>query len=121
RRVGMHQRVMQQYLQNLDPRMVFAVLVFGAVTLVVFVVLGLLLKRDENPLKQRLQPQKPSGEEQTTAQTARQSETSGPISTAVQKFSRAAAKPMMPKEREEQSKLRVKLAHAGVYAPNSVP
>ena len=61
---------MQQYLQNIDPRMVFAVCVFGAVTLIVFVVLGLLLKRDENPLKQRLQPAKPTGDQQPTAQSA---------------------------------------------------
>ncbi len=112
---------MQQYLQNIDPRMVFAVLVFGAVSLIVFVVLGLILKRDENPLKQRLQPAKPTGEQQPSAQTARETPSAGPIASTMQKISRAASRPIMPKEREEQSKMRVKLAHAGVYSPNAVP
>jgi len=111
---------MQQYLQNIDPRLVFAVCVFGAVTLIVFVVMGLLFRKEVNPVKERIQPRKPL--EQPTSQTARDVQaTSGPISATMQKISRAASKPIMPKQREEQSKLRVKLAHAGVYAPNAVP
>ena len=50
---------MQQYLQNIDPRLVFAVCVFGAVTLIVFVVMGLLFRKEVNPVKERIQPRKP--------------------------------------------------------------
>ena len=88
--------------------------------ILVFALLGLLLKREENPLAQRLAPPKPSSEQKIEAQ-APAAESAGPISATMQKISRAASGPMMPKERSEQGKLRVKLAHAGVYSPNAIP
>src|SRR5262245_11957382 len=115
---------MMQYIQNLDQRVVFLVLVFGAVMVLAFMLINSLINRGENPLKQRLQPSKPSDSDTAATPTARSqtgAPAAGPIAATVQKISRAAAKPIMPKEREEQSKLRVKLAHAGVYSPNAVP
>jgi len=115
---------MMQFIHNLDQRVVFAVLLFTAVVIVVFVLINSFINKEENPLKQRLQPTKPGDSEPTAASTARQQNgvtTAGPLATAAQKISRAASKPIMPSKREEQSKLRVKLAHAGVYSPSAVP
>src|SRR5206468_2142733 len=47
-------------------------------------------------------------------------EGAGAIASTMQRLSKVASRPMMPKEREEQGKLRVKLAHAGVYTPSGV-
>jgi tight adherence protein C len=110
---------MMQYLQHLDRHVIFGICLFGAVALLAFVLIDALMNRRENPLQQRLQPQKPTDPQPTVA-TARAESTTGPISATVQMISRAASKPIMPKQREEQSKVRVRLAHAGIYSPSAV-
>src|SRR2546423_516619 len=111
---------MMQYLQHLDRHVIFAICLFGAVAVLAFVLIDALMNRRENPLQQRLAPQKPT-DSQPTAATARAESTTGPFAATVQMISKAASRPIMPKEREQQSKLRVRLAHAGVYSPGAVP
>src|SRR5262245_4298124 len=96
---------MMQFLQNMDQRTVFAVCLFGAVTAIAFLLLNLLMKQKENPLQERLQPKKPSEAPTATSGRAAEPAVAGPITATVQRISRAAAKPIMPHGREEQSKL----------------
>jgi tight adherence protein C len=98
---------------DINQQQIFAMLLFGAVFVMAWVLLGVLLKRDENPLKNRLR---------TPGRTIQVEDIpkEGVFAPLVNRISRAAAAPLMPKQREEQSRLRKKLAFAGLYSTSSM-
>src|SRR5437867_7225309 len=104
-------------------QLLFAGLLFGAVTLVVFLLIGSLFKKEEDPLKKRLRAPKPSDDPADAQQTRQGTAPAGGGAGAalMQRISTAASKPIMPKQREEQSRLRKRLAYAGIYTPSALP
>lgn len=97
----------------LTQQQVFAILLFGAVFVMAWVLLGVLLRRDENPLKQRLRAPSRSIEVDDIPKE-------GVFAPLVNRISKAAAAPLMPKQREERSRLRRRLAFAGLYSNTSM-
>jgi tight adherence protein C len=100
-------------LDFLNQQQIFALLLFAAVFVMAWVLLGVLLKRDENPLKQRL---KSPGRSIQVEDIPKE----GVFAPLVNRISKAAAAPLMPKQREEQSRLRRRLAYAGIYSSSAM-
>jgi tight adherence protein C len=97
----------------LNQQQVFALLLFTAVFVMAWVLLGVLLKRDENPLKNRLKSPTRSIEVDDIPKE-------GVFAPLVNRISRAAAAPLMPKQREEHSRLRKRLIFAGMYSNSAM-
>jgi tight adherence protein C len=100
-------------LDFLNQQQLFAILLFAAVFVMAWVLLGVLLKRDENPLKNRLKSPTRSIQVDDIPKE-------GVFAPLLNRISRAAAAPLMPKQRDEQSRLRKRLAFAGMYSNSSM-
>jgi tight adherence protein C len=107
--------------QLLRQPLTFTVLLFAAVSLLSWAIFGVLVRRYDNPLRQRLLSRGRTDLVETPMARARAD--AGPqnkVAGLVDRVTKAAAKPLMPKEREEQSKLRKRLGHAGLYGANAM-
>src|SRR6476661_7320498 len=100
-------------LDFLNQQQVFAILLFAAVFVMAWVLLGVLLKRGENPLKNRLRSPTRSIQVDDIPKE-------GVFAPLLNRISRAAAAPLMPKQREEHSRLRKRLAFAGMYSNSAM-
>jgi tight adherence protein C len=100
-------------LDFLNQQQVFAILLFAAVFVMAWVLLGVLLKRGENPLKNRLRSPSRSIQVDDIPKE-------GVFAPLLNRISRAAAAPLMPKQREEHSRLRKRLAFAGMYSNSAM-
>src|SRR3954454_22902148 len=109
-------------LQDLTTQqLIFAVCLFGAVTMTAYLVVAALIGANRDPLRERLQAGRgrrsvPLGEDDEAAATLRVSS----ISPTVQRITRAVAQPLMPKDRAEVSRLRRRFAHAGIYSTTAI-
>lgn len=86
--------------------------IVGAAAMVGYFVMRLLMTRDDEKLRDRLNSKpaevsdgKPSGRA---------------VKDVLQQIGQAAAKPFMPSTREKQSALRRNLAYAGIYSPSAL-
>jgi tight adherence protein C len=100
----------------LDQRTIFVGCLFGAVSVLAYAIFGLLVRSDASRLRRRLRGPDGSGraaDETATVASAKR----GGVSPLMDRITKAAAGPLMPKQREEQSRLRKRLGYAGVYSP----
>src|SRR5205814_8405861 len=105
-----------------NQQLLFGICLFCAVSAAGFVVMNLVLGTRNPQLQKRLKTPLPGNlAAPTQAETAAAAKASqGTFAPLMQKISQAASRPIMPKEREEQSHLRKKLAHAGIYSSNAL-
>ncbi|CAN5460892.1 type II secretion system F family protein [soil metagenome] len=94
-------------------QLAFAACLFGAVAMVGYVLVGLILKSDRDPLHERLRGGADSATMDARVRTAG-------VSPMVDRISKAVAKPLMPKDREEVSRVRRRFAHAGIYSTTAI-
>ncbi len=90
---------------------IFTVLLFGAVSVLSYVIFGLLMRRYDSPLRQRLR----GAERDDVIPAIEQKRALHPM---LERISRAAGKPLLPKKREDVSRLRKRLGYAGFYSPS---
>ncbi|MBC8107110.1 MAG: type II secretion system F family protein [Anaerolineae bacterium] len=102
---------MPQSLSSLQ--LIFSACLFGAVAMIGYVVINFFLKSDRDPLRERLRGSRTN---ESADQAIRQSS----LSPMVQRVSKAVAQPLMPKSREEVSRVRRKFAHAGIYSTAAI-
>src|SRR5882757_9869701 len=99
--------------QHITPvQIVFAVCLFGAVTLLGYVILSTVLRADKDPLRDRLGGGKRGSSAPPPGTLARNSQ----FSPVVERVTKVIAQPLMSKDREEVSRLRRRFAHAGIYS-----
>src|SRR5688572_33482228 len=91
-------------------QIVFAACLFGAVRMLVYVIINLFLRSDRDPLRERLAGGAGRLSVATLENPAR---AAGSLSPVVHRISKAVAEPLMPKDREEVSRVRRRFAHAG--------
>src|SRR3712207_3588489 len=104
-------------LQSLtQQQMLFAACLFGAVTMAAYVIINLILKGDRDPLRERLQ----GGVNRLSVALEQPGCSAGALPPVVQPFSKAVAEPLMPKNREEVSRVRRRFAHAGIYSTAAI-
>ena len=94
-------------------QMIFSACLFGAVAMIGYVIISFFLKSDRDPLRERLRGSR-------TNPMAEQALKASSLSPMVQRISKAVAQPMMPKSREEVSRVRRKFAHAGIYSTAAI-
>ena len=94
-------------------QMIFSACLFGAVAMIGYVIINFFLKSDRDPLRDRLRGSR-------TNEVADQALKSSSLSPMVQRISKAVAQPLMPKNREEVSRVRRKFAHAGIYSTAAI-
>ncbi|MGH7176448.1 MAG: type II secretion system F family protein [Tepidisphaeraceae bacterium] len=97
-------------IDTLNSQLLFGVCVFGAATTLAYLLVAPLLRAGDNPLAQRLRG---AGE-------SRPPPSEGGIGPIMQRLSAAAAKPLLPKRRDEQSRLRKRLGFAGFYTNSAM-
>ncbi|HYO09404.1 MAG TPA: type II secretion system F family protein [Tepidisphaeraceae bacterium] len=98
----------------MNEMMLILVCVFGAVAMIGFVLVKLLVgDGQDSKLRSRL-----TANSVADAQSQQQSKAS--VAPLMQRVGQAAAAPFMPKTREKQSSIRKNLAFAGIYSPNAV-
>lgn len=104
-------------LQSLtQQQLLFAACLFGAVTMAAYVVINLILKGDRDPLRERLQ----GGVNRLSVALEQPGRSSGALPPVMQPFIKAVAEPLMPKDREEVSRVRRRFAHAGIYSTAAI-
>jgi tight adherence protein C len=94
----------------MDEQMMFLVCITGAVAVCAYLVVNMLLGRDNGKLRERL------ANRQVDALAAQRK---GGAKELFQRIGTAASKPFMPESREKMSELRKKLARAGIYTPTA--
>jgi len=102
---------MPQSISSLQ--LIFSACLFGAVAMVGYVIINFFLKSDRDPLRERLRASR-------TTETAEQALKTSSLSPMVQRISKAVSQPLMPKNREEVSRIRRKFAHAGIYSTAAI-
>lgn len=93
----------------------FTACLFGAVSVLSYAIFGLLMKRYDSPLRQRLR-----GPERDDAIPRPEQAKKSALPPIVERLSRAAGKPLLPKQREAMSRLRRRLGYAGFYSAPAV-
>jgi tight adherence protein C len=110
---------MGENLPKLDELMkqpaVFMFLLFLAVAVLSYAVFGLFVRRYDNPLRQRLR-----GPERDDLATHTDKKQRGALPPIVERLSKAAARPLMPTQREDVSRLRRRLGFAGFYGTGAM-
>jgi tight adherence protein C len=94
--------------------LIFTAGLFATVAVLAFALSTIVFKTDQNPVLQRLKGQMP---DESAAAPRRRGEMIVPV---VQRVSRTAAAPFMPKDPRNESNLRRRLAHAGYYSPGAM-
>jgi tight adherence protein C len=101
-----------------NQQIAFGACLFGATATVGYLIASRVTRADRDPLHERLRA--------TTPTYARGpiSEDRGirpsPVSPIVERVSKAVAEPLMPKDRDEVSRLRRGFAHAGIYSTPAI-
>ncbi len=101
---------------NLSPELIFTACLFATVAVLAYALSGLVFKKEQNPVLQRLKGQGPLLGD-SVDNLRRPGDTFMPV---VQRMSQTAAVPFMPKDAKKESKLRRQLAHAGYYSPGAM-
>ena len=101
-----------------NQQIVFGACLFGATAMVGYLIATRLTRADRDPLRERLSAgtQTHTREPIPDDRGIRES----PVSPIVQRVSKAVAEPLMPKDRDEVSKLRRSFAHAGIYSTPAI-
>jgi tight adherence protein C len=97
-------------------QLVFAACLFGAVTMIAYVIINLFVKGNRDPLRERLA----GGAGRMSVALENPGRASGSFSPVVHKISKAVTEPLMPKDREEVSRVRRRFAHAGIYSTAAI-
>src|SRR3954468_22354759 len=98
---------------NIRPEYLFLVGLFATVTLLAWCISGVVLRRNANPLMQRLR-------DDADKTTPRRLPSRARIAPAITRVSEAAGKPFLPKDAENQTRLRRQLASAGIYSSTAM-
>jgi tight adherence protein C len=99
---------------SIQPEHLFLAGLFATVTLIAWCLSGVIFRRNANPLVQRLRD-----EAQTTAPQHSQPGRAR-LTPAITRVSEAAGKPFLPKDLENQTRLRRQLASAGIYSSTAM-
>src|SRR5436190_866442 len=95
---------------------IFGACLFGTVAVITHQVLQVVLRANENPIKDRLRGNKQLTTTTVSTEAARAKAGPG----VVERISKVASRPLMPKQREEQSRLRRRLSYGGMYSPSTI-
>lgn len=105
---------MPQSIANITTlQWVFGACLFGAVSALGYLIVSLILRPDKDPLRDRLRG---GATRSVTPEDMARAAQPHAMPQIVERMSRAVAEPLMPKDREEVSRLRRKFAHAGIYS-----
>lgn len=95
-------------------QVVFGACLFGTVSMLSYLVISGATRKERDPVRERLRGGR--GSTPLAGQSARATT----LSPMVQRMSKKLAEPLMPKDREEASRLRRKFAHAGIYSTSAM-
>jgi tight adherence protein C len=96
----------------MNPDVLIPIFACGAVALLAYFALGLVMGRGDGRIRDRLREGQDEFAGDATARAA--------LRPILEKFGNAAAHPFMPKSRQKQGSLRRQLSRAGIYSPQAI-
>jgi tight adherence protein C len=104
----------------MDETLLLSICVAGSVTLAVMFLIRLVTGRTDEKLRGRLATENPAAAAARDDVARQKSARQSGLVPLFHRIGQAAAKPFMPKERDNQSALRKKLGQAGIYSSSAM-